>query len=325
MAAAAPKCRSRHYYGSVDATPLFVLLAGLYVERTGDDETLAELWPSNRSGITLDRRGRRSRPRRIRRISAPRRKQGLANQGWKDSYDAIFHADGRPRRRLHRAWRKCRAMSSPANNLRRRCALRLGPLRTRHDSLEAEARLLAGALWKPRSGATSSAPTPLALDGRQAALQGAYIQCGDNCCSPASSARIAPGWSPADLMRPHFFHRLGVSATVAAAARRAIIRCPIMDGSIWPHDNALIALGLGALRPQTLRVDHVFEGPCSVRATYMDLRRLPELFLRFSAREGDAGRTLLPGRLRRRRPGRAQPPFTLLEAALGLEFDAQRG
>src|ERR1700692_1149177 len=34
------------YYGSVDATPLFVLLAGLYAERTGDDETLAELWPA---------------------------------------------------------------------------------------------------------------------------------------------------------------------------------------------------------------------------------------------------------------------------------------
>lgn len=34
------------YYGSVDSTPLFVLLAGLYVERTGDDETLRELWPA---------------------------------------------------------------------------------------------------------------------------------------------------------------------------------------------------------------------------------------------------------------------------------------
>src|SRR5262249_42432958 len=34
------------YYGSVDATPLFVLLAGLYVERTGDEETLKELWPA---------------------------------------------------------------------------------------------------------------------------------------------------------------------------------------------------------------------------------------------------------------------------------------
>ena len=34
------------YYGSVDATPLFVLLAGLYGERTGDLETLEELWPA---------------------------------------------------------------------------------------------------------------------------------------------------------------------------------------------------------------------------------------------------------------------------------------
>ena len=34
------------YYGSVDSTPLFVLLAGLYVERTGDEATLAELWPA---------------------------------------------------------------------------------------------------------------------------------------------------------------------------------------------------------------------------------------------------------------------------------------
>src|SRR5947199_3504082 len=34
------------YYGSVDATPLFVLLAGLYVERTGDEATLRELWPA---------------------------------------------------------------------------------------------------------------------------------------------------------------------------------------------------------------------------------------------------------------------------------------
>ena len=43
------------YYGSVDSTPLFVLLAGLYVERTDDEETLRELWPAIRSGACLDR------------------------------------------------------------------------------------------------------------------------------------------------------------------------------------------------------------------------------------------------------------------------------
>src|SRR5438105_15857202 len=34
------------YYGSVDSTPLCIVLAGLYVERTGDTETLRELWPA---------------------------------------------------------------------------------------------------------------------------------------------------------------------------------------------------------------------------------------------------------------------------------------
>src|SRR5437763_10102111 len=82
------------YYGSVDSTPLFILLAGLYVERTGDDEPLAELWPAIEAALRW--------------IDGPRdpdsdgfveyqraSEQGLANQGWKDSYDAIFHADGR--------------------------------------------------------------------------------------------------------------------------------------------------------------------------------------------------------------------------------------
>ena len=44
------------YYGSVDATPLFVMLPGLYTEQTGDIATLRELWPQYRSGAALDRR-----------------------------------------------------------------------------------------------------------------------------------------------------------------------------------------------------------------------------------------------------------------------------
>ena len=39
------RCRSVIYYGSVDATPLFVILAGLYWRRTGDLDTIIELWP----------------------------------------------------------------------------------------------------------------------------------------------------------------------------------------------------------------------------------------------------------------------------------------
>src|SRR6267142_2074531 len=82
------------YYGSVDATPLFVLLAGLYVERTGDEETLAELWPAIEAALDwIDGAGDPDKDGFVEYQRAS--EQGLANQGWKDSYDAIFHADGR--------------------------------------------------------------------------------------------------------------------------------------------------------------------------------------------------------------------------------------
>ena len=82
------------YYGSVDSTPLFVLLAGLYVERTGDEETLAELWPAIEAALQwIDGPGDPDRDGFVEYQRAT--EQGLANQGWKDSYDAIFHADGK--------------------------------------------------------------------------------------------------------------------------------------------------------------------------------------------------------------------------------------
>src|SRR5258707_2722740 len=82
------------YYGSVDATPLFVLLAGLYAERTGDEATLAELWPAIEAALGwIDGPGDPDGDGFIEYRRAT--EQGLANQGWKDSYDAIFHADGR--------------------------------------------------------------------------------------------------------------------------------------------------------------------------------------------------------------------------------------
>jgi glycogen debranching enzyme len=83
----------RRYYGSVDSTPLFVMLAGEYLDRTDDLETCRRLWPSieaalrwietfgDRDGDGFVEYGRRT-------------VQGLANQGWKDSYDSIFHRDG---------------------------------------------------------------------------------------------------------------------------------------------------------------------------------------------------------------------------------------
>jgi len=81
------------YYGSVDSTPLFVLLAGLYAERSGDMESIAALWPAIEAALAwIDGPGDPDRDGFIEYERAS--DQGLQNQGWKDSYDAIFHADG---------------------------------------------------------------------------------------------------------------------------------------------------------------------------------------------------------------------------------------
>jgi glycogen debranching enzyme len=89
------------------------------------------------------------------------------------------------------------------------------------------------------------------------------------------------------------------------------------NGSIWPHDNALIALGLGryGMKPA---VDRIFAGLFET-ATYMDLRRLPELFCGFQ-RAPNRGPTLYPVACS---PQAWAAPvfFTLLEALLGLEID----
>src|SRR5262249_15148765 len=82
------------YYGSVDATPLFVMLAGLYLERTGDQATLQELWPAVEAALALiDGPGDADRDGFVEYYHMS--EEGLANQGWKDSHDAISHADGR--------------------------------------------------------------------------------------------------------------------------------------------------------------------------------------------------------------------------------------
>src|SRR6266404_5582507 len=81
------------YYGSVDATPLFVLLAGLYGERTGDEEAIAGLWPAILAALKwIDGPGDPDQDGFVEYQRAT--EQGLANQGWKDSFDTIFHANG---------------------------------------------------------------------------------------------------------------------------------------------------------------------------------------------------------------------------------------
>ena len=81
------------YYGSIDATPLFVMLAGAYLERTGDLETIGQLWSHIHAALEwIERYGDRDGDGFVE--YARQNDKGLVNQGWKDSQDAIFHEDG---------------------------------------------------------------------------------------------------------------------------------------------------------------------------------------------------------------------------------------
>ena len=302
------------YYGSVDATPLFVLLAGLYVERTGDDETLTELWPAIEAALRwIDGAGDPDRDGFVEYQRAS--EQGLANQGWKDSYDAIFHADGRLAEG-NIALAEVQGYVFAGKRLAARCALRMG-LTEKAGQLVTEAEALAArfeqAFWCEELGTYA-----LALDGAKQPCRvrtsnaGQLLFTGIACQDRAR--KVA-----ADLMRPHFFTGWGIRTVAQGEVRYNPMS--YHDGSIWPHDNALIALGLARYGLKH-SVECVFKGLFDA-ATYMDLRRLPELFCGFR-REKQRGPTLYPVACAPQAWASATP-FTLLEAALGLEFDIQRG
>src|SRR6202171_2113286 len=302
------------YYGSVDATPLFVLLAGLYLERTGDDETLAELWPSIEAALGwINGHGDPDRDGFVeyRRAS----EQGLANQGWKDSYDAIFHADGRLAEG-YIALAEVQGYVFAGKRLAARCAARLGKSEMARK-LDAEAHRLAErfeeAFW-----CDELATYAVALDGAKEPCRVRTSNAGQLLFSGMvreDRARMVA----ADLMRPHFFTGWGIRTVADGEARYNPMS--YHDGSIWPHDNALIALGFARYGLQH-SVAALFQGLFDA-ATYMDLRRLPELFCGFR-RENRRGPTLYPVACAPQAWASATP-FTLLEAALGLEFDAERG
>jgi glycogen debranching enzyme len=298
------------YYGSVDATPLFVLLAGLYAERTGDDRTIGKLWPAIEAALAwIDGPGDPDQDGFVEYRRAT--EQGLANQGWKDSHDAIFHADGRTAEGQI-ALAEVQGYVFAAKRLAARCARRLGH-EAQAGKLEAQADRLAhrfeAAFWCQELGTYA-----LALDGAKEPCRVRTSNAGQvlftGIARQERAAEIADG-----LLRSDFFSGWGIRTLARGEARYNPMS--YHNGSIWPHDNALIALGL-ARHGLKRQIEQLFTGLFEA-AAYMDLRRLPELFCGFHRSRG-AGPTLYPVACAPQAWASATP-FTLLEASLGLEFD----
>jgi glycogen debranching enzyme len=302
------------YYGSVDSTPLFVLLAGLYAERTGDTGTIAALWPAIEAALGwIDGPGDRDGDGFVEYYRQT--EQGLANQGWKDSHDAIFHADGRLAEGPI-ALAEVQGYVYAAKRLAARCALRLGH-EAAAKTLNAEADRLAvrfeEAFWCPEIETYA-----LALDGDKKPCRVRTSNAGQvlftGIAAADRAALVAKG-----LLQTNFFSGWGIRTVARGEARYNPMS--YHNGSIWPHDNALIALGL-ARYDHKQGIETLFNGLFNA-ATYMEYRRLPELFCGFQRQRGQ-GPTLYPVACSPQAWASATP-FTLLEASLGLQFDPFNG
>jgi len=298
----------RRYYGSVDSTPLFVMLAGAYLDRTGDLPTLRALWPHIDLALGwTDRRADADGFVRYQRST----EDGLANQGWKDSPDSISHADGTLARGAI-ALCEVQGYVYAARLAGSAIARRLG-LDSQAAALETQAGHLRAA-FEARFWCEHLGTYALALDGDGQQCQVRSSNAGQvlmtGIAAPERAWRVAKG-----LMTPRFFTGWGIRTLAADEVRYNPMS--YHNGSIWPHDNAMIALGMArmGLRSETARL---FEGMSAAAGT-MDLRRLPELFCGFPRRPGQ-GPTSYPVACAPQAWAAAAIP-AFVQASLGLSFD----
>lgn len=298
------------YYGSVDATPLFVLLAGEYFKRTGDLETVRELWPNIEAALRwIDLYGD---PDGDGFVEYHRRNaEGLVNQGWKDSHDAIFHEDGRMAEGPI-ALCEVQAYVYGAKQLAALLASRLdrsAQAATLSQQAEKLREQFEAAFW-----CEDLSTYALALDGAKRPCRVVSSNAGHALLTGIACQERAERVADV-LLGPGCFSGWGVRTLARSAARYNPIS--YHNGSVWPHDNAVIALGLSryGLKSEVLRI---FRGLFEA-ASYTDLRRLPELFCGFAWRRLSAP-TLYPVACTPQAWASATA-FALVQASLGLGFD----
>lgn len=300
----------RHYYGSIDSTPLFVMLAGAYLDRTGDAAYIASLLPNIEAALAwIDDHGDRDKDGFVEygRLTD----QGLINQGWKDSHDSVFHADGTIARGpialaevqayVYGAWRAAETIYGALGNAGRAgdYGRRATAFRDKFDAAFFDAQL---------------GTYVLALDGEKRPCRVRSSNAGHVLFTGLAREERAEA-VVRTLMAPASFSGWGVRTIASTEARYNPMS--YHNGSIWPHDNALIAAGFSryGYRREAARI---FEGLFAA-ATYVDLMRLPELFCGFPRRRAQ-GPTFYPVACSPQ-AWSAAAPLSLIQATLGLEFD----
>ncbi|MEJ7749382.1 MAG: amylo-alpha-1,6-glucosidase, partial [Candidatus Limnocylindrales bacterium] len=312
--AAAGELPHTPYYGSVDSTPLWLILLGATFDWTGDVALVDRLWPNALAALDwIDRYGDRDGDGFIeyQRRSA----KGLVNQGWKDSSDAIRDRTGR----------ECVAPIALAEvqayvfDAKVRLA-RLAHLRGEvdlADRLERDAEALRvrfeEAFW-----VEDQRYYAMALDGEKQLADAIGSNAGQclwaGIVAPARAAAVADR-----LLGPAMFSGWGVRTY--AADQPGYNPIGYHTGTVWPHDTSLIAAGLkryGFHEASNRLVGQVFEA-----AQRFPDYRLPELFCGFD--QSDATDPVPYPVACSPQAWAAGASFLFLQTMLGLRAHAERG
>ena len=316
------------YYGSIDSTPLFVMLLGELHLWGAEPADVAELLPAaDRALDWIEQYGDRDGDGYVEYERATDR--GLRNQGWKDSFDGVTFADGRIAD-TPIALAEVQGYAYAAYVARAEIAERAGDTGTAERWLDRAAALRVSFnrdFWLPEHGWFA-----LGLDRDKRPIDSLASNIG-HCLWTGIVDEDKAEPVAEHLLSPEMFTGWGVRTL--ASSMSAYNPMSYHNGSVWPHDNALIAAGL-------MRYGYV-EHAQRIATGLLDAAarfggRLPELFCGFDRTEFDApvpyptscspqawaaasptaaaahpapvrpGRALRPGLARTRRSGRPRRP-----------------
>ncbi|MEN9723377.1 MAG: hypothetical protein RJB38_1363, partial [Pseudomonadota bacterium] len=301
------------YFGSVDATPLSLILLQEYWLWTEDHDSLERWWPSVLKALNwLDQAtGQNSWG-----FLAYSRKTpaGLSNQGWKDSHDSIMHDDGRL------AEAPIALCEAQAYCYRARMGI-AEIARSRGDSILASQLELHAyrlrAEFHEKFWDSERRFVALALDGQGKACQVRSSNMG-HCLFGGIVTDVQAQAIAEALLTESFFSGHGIRTL--ADSETAYNPMSYHNGSIWPHDNALIADGLRRYGKVQALVQ-LADGMTSVLESSDDYR-LPELFCGFRKRGTEPP---IPYEVAcKPQAWSAGSIFLLLKALLGIEKKSQQ-
>jgi len=301
------------YYGGVDTTPLFVMLAGAYAERTGDEVFVDKLWPALTAAMGWIERTCDKDPHGFL-TYAQGEKGGLLNQGWKDSEDSVFHADGR-------------IPPAPIALVEVQGYVYAGLIAmARLAERRGDEESAAG--WRHRALTMRKAVEELFWD-EEMCNYGIARDGDETLCRVRASnvghllyVGLPKLWRAKKVIRQFrsaaFDSGWGVRTLAMQQAR--FNPMSYHDGSVWPHDVALCAAGMahyGEREDAVRLLGETFEA-----AVHFGMR-LPELFCGFPRATGEPPIAYPVACLPQ--AWAAGSVFMMLQACLGVTVDGRRG